>query len=296
VRDGGVELWNLDRGEKADIAITDLVDAVVVDERRAIAIATRAGALRIHDAATAAHVRDVATGMPSIAAIAANGRDVVIAGETALAIVDGDGWSIRTRRTLDRAIARVTHVARGWLIATETPDRSQLDVALIDDHLATIADHGVVDADAPLLASPDGRWLAMTRSKTTIVIEDRDGRPASEPLRHKSRLASIAWSPSSDRLYVGLVDGGVQVWSVDGWRELARIDAHETWIPSVALSPDGALLFTVGFDGTLRSWDTQHFEELHETRVAVYSRLVVPDGVRLIASDRDGFVVRSIGR
>jgi WD40 repeat protein len=294
VRDTGVELWDLDRGESTDIAVDGIVDAVLVGGRRAVAIATRTGDLRIHDATTGTHLRDVATDLPSITGIAANGRDVAIAAGAVIAIVEGDGWTIRTRRTLSGAIGSLDHVARGWLIATERGDGPRLDVAVLDESLATIADHGETDADAPPQMSPDGKWVA-TRSATTTVIEDRDGREVAQ-LSHRSRLQSVAWSPASDRLYVGLVDGGVKVWNVDGWRELARIDAHETWIPSIAVAPDGALLFTVGGDGTLRTWDTQQFEQIHTTRVAPDSRIAVPDGVRLIASDRLGFVVRSIDR
>ncbi len=65
---------------------------------------------------------------------------------------------------------------------------------------------------------------------------------------------SMAWSPDSLILAVGMVDGTIQILDAGNGEKLASVAGHTMWVTGVAFSPDGRILASVSLDGTVRLW------------------------------------------
>jgi WD40 repeat protein len=74
-------------------------------------------------------------------------------------------------------------------------------------------------------ASPDGRWFATaTESSTVAVWSSRTGSRVLSVPQESGRIWSLALSPDGQRLAVGLVDGGLAIWSLPKVRaQLAQL-------------------------------------------------------------------------
>jgi WD40 repeat protein len=72
-----------------------------------------------------------------------------------------------------------------------------------------------------------------------------------------SVAGSLAWSPDSTLLAVGVTDGTIQILRADTGELLATLPGHRMWAPAVAFSPDGRLLASCSLDGTIMLWGTR---------------------------------------
>jgi WD40 repeat protein len=65
---------------------------------------------------------------------------------------------------------------------------------------------------------------------------------------------SIAWSPDSSLLAVGVRDGSLQIFDAAHGELLVTLPGHRMWATGVAFSPDWRILASCSLDGTIMLW------------------------------------------
>ncbi|WP_397571163.1 WD40 repeat domain-containing serine/threonine protein kinase [Schlesneria sp. T3-172] len=101
---------------------------------------------------------------------------------------------------------------------------------------------------------------------------------------------SVAFSPSSDLLAMGVEDGSVRIWDVQSRSVKSTLNAHRAAVWSAQFTRKGDLLATAGDDGLIKLWDLTFsepkitFENPHAVRSIVFSH----DDQVLYAGNKDG--------
>ena len=74
--------------------------------------------------------------------------------------------------------------------------------------------------------------------------------------------ASLDFSPDSELIVTGLMDGQVVLWDAATGEEVRRWQAHEDSVTSALFSPDGERILTGSLDRTIRLWERASGKEL----------------------------------
>lgn len=109
-----------------------------------------------------------------------------------------------------------------------------------------------------VIASSDGRWLAVAQRKSLRVFDAGSGREVASR-KYEQDVARAAFTPG-DRSLVVVTGNNVNVWETGDWRE--RL-AHRGQVERVRVSPDGS---QVAVGDTAPSWPVLEF---HEPRTKV---------------------------
>jgi eukaryotic-like serine/threonine-protein kinase len=101
----------------------------------------------------------------------------------------------------------------------------------------------VEDIDS-LASSPRGSWTAAGLGDGSVVLFDREGRPARTLPGHARAVTGLAFAPDGSKLASASKDGDVRVREAGTGRELARFRIEGTTGDATALAfaPDGASL------------------------------------------------------
>ncbi|HYK04632.1 MAG TPA: hypothetical protein VE974_22965 [Thermoanaerobaculia bacterium] len=97
-----------------------------------------------------------------------------------------------------------------------------------------------------VIASSDGRWLAVAQRKSLHVFDAGSGREVASKT-YEQDVARAAFVPG-DRWLVVVTGNTVNVWEAGDWRERPRLE-HDRKIEGVRISPDGRRLATTHADG-----------------------------------------------
>src|SRR5262245_23842257 len=127
-----------------------------------------------------------------------------------------------------------------------------------------------------MVASPDGKWLALREEDSITIRNARSGQlirrwPAPAKL---SQSAPLAVSIDGKQLAVG-GEGTVHLWNTATGKETFRLEAHEGPLCRAAFMPDGSTLVTSGFDDRVCTWDvaTGKLRGKIETRIRPWRTL-----------------------
>lgn len=105
--------------------------------------------------------------------------------------------------------------------------------------------------------SADGRRLAIGYPDGTAYVWDVSNGSVVQTLRAGwTAVRALAWS-SSGALAMGMDDGTVLLWTLEGTLRRKSLTGHTGQILSVAFSSDGQRLATASLDRTVQIWNTQ---------------------------------------
>ncbi|KAG0070058.1 hypothetical protein BGZ90_012773, partial [Linnemannia elongata] len=143
--------------------------------------------------------------------------------------------------------------------------------------------------------SPDGKMLGVVSWADGLGIQVYD--TATWQRIHLAtateRVASLAFSPDSQRIVSGAESGVVQLWDCASGEELLVMKGHKGYVRSLAYSPCDNRIASAGDDKTARLWDSETgicVSVLEGHTDQVYSVIFSPDGRQLLSGSRDGTI------
>ncbi|KAJ8521311.1 hypothetical protein ONZ45_g1994 [Pleurotus djamor] len=143
--------------------------------------------------------------------------------------------------------------------------------------------HLTFSRDGSLLAFDAGAIKVWNLADDT-VIELEDSRYS----------ASLAWSPSGDRIVLGTLNGSMKICTAHRGKIIHTFEAHDDWIQCLAFRDDGQVLATGCYDHRIRIWrchcDT--WEKILEFDIGepVLSLAFSLDGKRLVSGGINGAI------
>ncbi len=142
--------------------------------------------------------------------------------------------------------------------------------------------------------SPNGRYLAAIDTTETAQIWqlDRPFHRLKLPIKSRSALWNMTFSPDSQMVAIGAGDGTVKVWSIDG-KLLKTFSGHTSAVWKIAFSPDSKILASGSSDNTIKIWSIDG--ELAKTftghTAAIWGLAFSPDGKMLASGSVDETIV-----
>jgi YVTN family beta-propeller protein len=145
--------------------------------------------------------------------------------------------------------------------------------------------------------SPDGKWLAVSRSGTIRVVDVQTGEPRATAELWEADAWSLAFSPNSELLAAGPSVGGtnttIKLFSLTTGKAAGELVGHVTWVPALTFTADGKRLISAGADQTIIVWDAAEQEHprlasLHGHRSEISALAVAADGKTIISGCKDG--------
>ncbi|KAH0828724.1 hypothetical protein J3R83DRAFT_3135 [Lanmaoa asiatica] len=130
--------------------------------------------------------------------------------------------------------------------------------------------------------APDGKRIASCDKEVVLILEDNSmvGPPIME------KAWSLAWSPDSDGLFIGCIDGSIKYFDPSkAGLPLAVWVCHSDAVLSIALSHNGKFFASASRDNTVRLWETatryqvgatlQHNSSIHSIAISLDDRQLV---------------------
>jgi WD40 repeat protein/serine/threonine protein kinase/tetratricopeptide (TPR) repeat protein len=111
--------------------------------------------------------------------------------------------------------------------------------------------------------SPDGRKLAAgtahdwIHDPKVVVWDLATGQPIGQPMRHRSTVHFLAFSPDGQRLLSASVDNAVRLWDAATCQPKSPPLPLTLGFRAAAFSPDGRTFLTGSGDGTVRLYDAE---------------------------------------
>lgn len=104
-------------------------------------------------------------------------------------------------------------------------------------------------------------------------------------------ISAVAFSPDSQILITGEVNGDLCSWQMDSKHLFGKFIGHKSWIFAISFSPDGRILASASHDMTVRIWDVTTGEVIHILPIdSPLSLSFHPNGQILVTSHYDGTI------
>jgi WD40 repeat protein len=97
-----------------------------------------------------------------------------------------------------------------------------------------------------LVCSPDGRRIAAFTTNDIVAIWNNEGK---ELRTLKGSVGSLCFSPDGELIALGMVDGEVQIHSVNRQEKGTTFSMHSSMVNSIYFGPDGKTLISASIDG-----------------------------------------------
>jgi eukaryotic-like serine/threonine-protein kinase len=153
--------------------------------------------------------------------------------------------------------------------------------------------------------SPDGTKLASSgRDKQMNIWDAKTGKALYGFGVDESVVHSVAWSPNSEYIAMGVANGKIALWTADRTKEnldMMKANVHLGAVQALSWSPDSRRLASAGQDGKINIWELTApntpsrslslTNSLPQSVGRVNSIAWSPDGVYLVAGIEDGKVL-----
>jgi WD40 repeat protein/DNA-binding SARP family transcriptional activator len=169
-------------------------------------------------------------------------------------------------------------IARVWDIATRRT------VAKMD------AGHGPVSTAR---YSPRGQTIAVGFGDGTLLLTDRSLARPRELLHKGSKVESVAFDRSGDRIAAALDDGTVRVLAPDGGGPPVTLRGHRGAVLGVDISADGGRVVGAGEDRSVRLWSVAAGGEgrvIHSGKTGEADVRFSPDAAVVVGAGNDGWL------
>jgi serine/threonine protein kinase/WD40 repeat protein len=200
-----------------------------------------------------------------------------------------------------------------WELQREIPGRANVILFSPDGRLAWGAEDGIhflaaqtfeKDFDLPDIALDGSSLLSFTADGSKLGVQARRtffdvwDVPTRTRLTHIDQsYPSAGISPDGRLAALGTSNGVLVLWDLGTGKEIAKTQAHASWLMDVTFSADSKQLLTAGGDQTVRLWDLTAPEPLakeagswrghwNEVWNVAFSR----DGTRIVTGGKDARV------
>jgi WD40 repeat protein len=158
--------------------------------------------------------------------------------------------------------------------------------------MKTRFERDLADVDGSLDFHPSKPILAVA-SGDLRAWDVRNGAPINLlPSAPTNNVAAVVFSPDGKRIVLGMRDGGVSIWAVDGGRLLHFFRKHKALVRALCFSHDGRLLASGSWDNrvVLYNLHTGVNLWLEGHRDNVDGLAFAPDDKTLVSASSDGTI------
>ena len=258
--DGSAKIWDLRKTRQ--ISFPNMADAAncyaLSRNGDVVAGLMPHEALGLWRTATGEQIQSIqATSIISAVAVDDAGRQVAIANNRHISVMDHDGrvkWQFDVGSTWQGVtsiaiapdgLSIVVGGRRGELETWTFPGKRQ-------DVLADAASGCGITAVA---YSADGKLIAAGNQKGAVVLMSLDsGNQMSTFVGHHADITSLAFSHDGREIASSGADNSVKIWNVETSREVLTIDPGDFECSTIAFGGNDLALYAVAFDGRSRSW------------------------------------------
>ncbi len=154
--------------------------------------------------------------------------------------------------------------------------------------------------------SPDGSMIAIAENKEDVSADEYLGDQAigkvtlwnlkSEELKtfdaHNDEITSVSFSPDGKQIASGSANNIINLWNLEGNKQVEPLKGHTSSITSISFSPDGRTFASGSFDTTIVIWslDGKKKRTLRGHTSAVTSINFIYDGKILASGSADGTI------
>ena len=184
--------------------------------------------------------------------------------------------------------AESIEIVKNWIAAgakNDTPAEAGVDKPIVYTQAPVVT---------ALAFSPDGRWIAVSGNRETLVHAVDGSSPARRLAGLSERILSLAFSSDGKLLVAGggtpARFGEIQVWDVAAGTLARSVVLTGDTVFGVSISPDGSRIAAGCTDNTVRIVETATGKELHKMGAHenwVLGSVFGVDGKRIVSVGRD---------